>query len=172
MTSIKQLTKAIEDIAEFLNEPYEFTDTDTGEVTVRNQMWYPQKRILNGIAYTVTKALESADSFHAKAQMIARKASREHTGDEITELQLQKALDALERSTLQVQTLNAMKETAFSVYQKTTGEELRMSSLPRSEHKVDPANLSEAQKRARILLGTGEGNLAGGVDAAPWEAVA
>lgn len=171
MTSIKQLTKAIEDIAEFLNEPYEITDADTGEVTVRNQMWYPQKRILNGIAYTVTKALESADGFHAKAQMMARKAAREHTGDEITELQLTKALDALERSTLQVQTLNALKEVSFDTYQKFTGEELRMSTLPRTEHKVDENNLTEAQKRARALLGTGEGTQGGGIDANPWKAV-
>lgn len=171
MTSIKQLTKALGDIAEYLNEPYEYTDADTGEVTVRNQMWYPQKRILNGIAYTVTKALESADGFHAKAQMIARKAAREHTGDEITDLQLTKALDALDRSTLQVQTLNALKEEAFAVYQKYTGEELRMSTLPRTEHKVDNANLTEAQKRARAMLGTGEGTQGGGIDANPWKAV-
>lgn len=172
MTNVKQLSKAIETIAEFLNEPTERTDPETGEVTIVNAFWYPQKRILNGLAYTVTKALESADAFHSKAVMIARKAAREHTGDEISEEKLQKALDQVERATLQVQTLNRLKEVAFIVYQEQTGEELRMSALPKTEHKVDVANLSEAQRRARALLGTGEGNRGGGVDAAPWEAAA
>ena len=172
MTTVKQLSKHLEAIAEYLNEPVEYTDADTGEVTIRNMMWYQQKRVLNGIAYTVTKALESADAFHAKAVMIARKAAREHRGDEISEITLQKALDNLERATLQVTTLNAFKEVAFDTYRQATGEELRMSALPKTEHKVDEANLSDAQKRARALLGTGEGNRGGGIDAAPFEAAA
>lgn len=163
--TVKQLANAIDTIAEYLNEPVEYTDRDSGEVIERNELAFVQERMLNTLCYQATRTLEISVASQDKAAGKVRGALRSHAGDEISDEKLQGAMRWKERMDLQVSTVQELLETARERYTAHTGREFGAGRNITVAIKSD--NLSEAQKAAIAMLGEhAEGNNGGGVETA------
>lgn len=168
MTSIKQLANAINTIAEFMYEPIEKKDEATGEILVVNTLAYPQKRILNGLAYAARTSLDFAIKAQDEAKTRVQQAIRSHRGDEISEQKLERALDWKERLDVQVAALDQLCEQAIAAYSQHTGEDFKM---PVRIGKTETKFQSPALQRAKAMgLGDAETTMGGGVEVAEAEA--
>jgi hypothetical protein len=143
MTTINALTKAIDTIAEFMNEPMIKTDRDTGEQVEVNALAYAQRRLFNGICYSAALTLQSSTEQLDLATEKVRVAARAHRGDEISEQQLARAIDWADRMQIQVTTLNALLEVALEDAHLTYTQ-VSVSVVQPTSHKF--ARTSRAQR--------------------------
>lgn len=168
MTSIKQLATAINTIAEFMYEPIERKDEETGLIFEVNSLAYPQKRILNGLAYAACTSRDFAIKAQDEAATKVRLAIKSHRGDELSEVKLTRSLDWKERLDVQVAALDQLAEQAVLAYAQHTGEDFKM---PVRLGKTDSKFQSPALERAKAMgLGDGEQIMGGGVEVAAQEA--
>ena len=112
MTTTKALTKAIDTIAEFMTEMSQKQDRDTGQIIDVNLLGYAQRRVLNGIAYSAALTLQSTQQSYDEAVAKVRLAARSHRGDELSELQLQRAIEWAQRLEMQLAHLSELVEIA------------------------------------------------------------
>lgn len=163
MTNVKTLTKALNTIATFIYEPIQAKDEVTGELIEKNALAFVQKRILNGVAYSAALTLQQSQKMYDEAVAKVRLAARSHRGDEISETQLQRAIDWAQRLELQVATLDAFLEEAKAVYAQATGESF---AEPKQRTLVDRKFQSPAlEAAARFGINT-ETNMGGGIEVA------
>lgn len=167
MTTSKALTKAIETIAEFMTEVSEKQDRDTGQIIEVNLLGYAQRRVLNGIAYSAALTLQSTQSSYDEAVAKVKLAARQHRGDEISEVQLQRAIDWAQRLEMQMAHLEMLVEISSEVHERHTGEKF-VAPKPRvqTSRQFQSAAL-EAAKRFGIDT---ESAMEGGVEVAEAEA--
>ena len=163
----KQLTNAIDNIAEYFNEPTERRDNETGEITIVNQMGYLQGKILNGLCYNAnfqhSKSLEQQD----KAMREVTQLIRSHKGDEISETRLNQKLDWKERIDLQVEEVSEFLAIAEAAHLKHTGKPFAPATNVKSNPLPAPEFMTDAMKRAASMgVAKAEGNRGGGIDAA------
>jgi hypothetical protein len=166
MTTINALTKAIDTIAEFMNEPMIKTDRDTGEQIEVNALAYAQRRLFNGICYSTALTLQSSTEQLDLATEKVRVAARAHRGDEISEQQLTRAIDWADRMQIQVTTLNALLEVAEDSHLKHTGERFSRPTYKPQVRKDFQSAALESAKRYGIAVELVRG---GGVEVAAEE---
>jgi hypothetical protein len=166
MTSVAAMSKAINTIAEFMTDIEEY-QTKKGEIVRRNNLGYPQKRILNGICYAAASALQTSKVSHDEAVAKVRLAAKSHRGDELSEVQLQRAVDWAQRLELQISHLEAVLEKGMQHYEVHTGESF---SLPTSKPQVNRNFQSEALEAAKRYGIDTETTRGGGVEVASEEA--
>lgn len=145
MTSIKKLTSAIDTLAEFMNEPGKVWDAERREEIDGNVLHYPQKRILNGLAYAAVTALQFAEQRVDEQKRKIAEAVRSHRNDEISEQRLSRALDWMDNLNLQVAALTTFRDEAVEAYKRHTGEAF---SEPKARPQVDRKFQSSAMERA------------------------
>lgn len=120
----KKLEAALTVIAKF----FEDNQTNTDNKVV-NRLAYTQQRILNSICYGAAQSLDRTKrSTLPKAQDEVRQAVKAHRGDELSEVQLNRKLDWLERVNEQIAHLEAFAEAANAIYESATGERYTFSS--------------------------------------------
>jgi hypothetical protein len=167
MTTINALTKAIDTIAEFMNEPMIKTDRDTGEQIEVNALAYAQRRLFNGICYSAALTLQSSTEQLDLATEKVRVAARAHRGDEISEQQLARAIDWADRMQIQVTTLNALLEVALEdAHLKYTHERFSRPTYKPQVRKDFQSAALESAKRFGVDV---ELVRAGGVEVAAEE---
>ena len=167
MTTTKALANAINTIAEFMTEMSQKQDRDTGQIIEVNLLGYAQRRVLNGIAYSAALTLQSTQQSYDEAVSKVKLAARNHRGDELTELQLQRAIDWAQRLEMQIAHLEALVEVAAEAHEVHTGE-MFVAPKPRVAVKREFQSAAlEAAKRYGIDTET---TLGGGVEVAEAEA--
>lgn len=140
----KKLEAALTVIAKF----FEDNQTNTDNKVV-NRLAYTQQRILNSICYGAAQELDRCTrSTLPKARQEAADASRAHRGDELSELQLNRKLDWLERVNEQIAHLEAFAAAANATYEEATGQ--RYSYSPRTAAGSD-VRKTDALARAAAL---------------------
>lgn len=169
MTTVttKELTKAIDTIGKYMTEVKEQQDRESGEIVEVNLLGYAQRRVLNGIAYSAALTLQSTEQSYDEATAKVRLAARSHRGDELSEVQLQRAIDWAQRLEMQMAHLNELVEIASEAHYRHTGEKF-VAPKPRvqTERKFQSAAL-EAAKRYGVDAEAAQG---GGVEVAQAEA--
>lgn len=165
MTSVAAMSKAINTIAEFMTDIEEY-QTKEGEIVSRNKLGYAQKRILNSICYAAAMTLQTSKVSYDEAVAKVRLAVKSHRGDELSELQLQRAVDWAQRIELQISALEAMLEVAADVHERKTGERF---IAPKPKDTADRKFQSPALLAAKRFA-DGEMTLGGGVEVASEEA--
>lgn len=164
MTTIKQLTSAIDTLANFMNEPGKVWNAELREEVDGNILHHPQKRILNGLAYAAVTALRFAEQRVDEQKAKIAEAVRSHRNDEISEQRLSRALDWMDNLNLQVSALLTFKDEALEAYQRHTGEKF---IEPKERTFVDRKFQSEAMERAaKYGIANGELTQGGGVEVA------
>ncbi len=147
MTTTKKLTSALNTIAEYMFEPGKVWDKDLREEVDGNVLAYPQKRILNGIAYAACTALTFAEQRVDEQKTKINELIRSHRNDEISERRLAQALDYMDNLNLQVAALQTLKDEALDVYAAHTGEPFTTPVLkPRVDTKFQSAAMERAAK--------------------------
>lgn len=133
----KKLEAALTVIAKF------FEDNQTNaDNKIVNRLAYTQQRILNSICYGAAQSLDrTRRSTLPKAQDEVRLAVRAHRGDELSEVQLNRKLDWMERVNEQIAHLEAFAVAANAVYEMATGEKYTFSTpgAPSSDTKKTDA---------------------------------
>jgi hypothetical protein len=166
MTSVAAMSKAINTIAEFMTDIEEY-QTKEGQIVRRNRLGYAQKRILNGICYAAAMTLQTTKTSHDEAVAKVRLAAKSHRGDELSEVQLSRAIDWAQRIETQIAHLEQVLEKGMQHYEMHTGECFTTPTVkPQAERKFQSAAL-EAAKRYGI---DGEMTRGGGVEVASEEA--
>ena len=168
MTTTNAFRKALNTIADFITEPTTKVDHETGEEVVVNTLGYAQKRLLNGICYSAALTLKSSEEQLEQAVAKVRLAARSHRGDEISEQQLQRAIDWADRIQLQVTTMDSVLEQAEAVYKEHTGETFNRPSYKPAVRKDFQSSALESAKRYGVDT---ESDRAGGVEVAEEEGV-
>lgn len=164
MTTIKQLTSALNTLADFMNEPGKIWDSALREEVDGNILHYPQKRILNGIAFAAVTSLQFAEAKADEQRGKVRELLRSHRNDEISERKANQAMDYLDRLNLQVTALDAFATEAMEAYQRHTGEcFVAPKQKPQTDAKFQSAAMERAAKYGIIDT---ELTLGGGIDAA------
>jgi parvulin-like peptidyl-prolyl isomerase len=166
MTNINALKKAIDTIAEFMNEPMIKTDRDTGEQVEVNALAYAQRRLLNGICYSAALTLQSSTEQLDLATEKVRVAARSHRGDEISEQQLARAIDWADRMQIQVTTLNALLKALEDAHFTYTHERFSRPTYKPQVRKDFQSAALESAKRFGVDV---ELVRAGGVEVAAEE---
>jgi hypothetical protein len=169
MTTVKQLTNALNTIAEFAYEPTKVVDPETGLVSEEavNQMAFIQERMLNGICYQASNTLQATTRQYDLAKQKIMIAQREHRGDsEISERRLNNAIDWAERLELQMATLGSILETASEVFKKHTGKTF---TAPKKAPKVSSDFQTAALERAKRFNNV-ESTQGGGIEVTEEEA--
>jgi hypothetical protein len=164
-STFDSLTSALEFIANHLTEIQTKVDKD-GEVIEFNVLGYAQKRVLNGVAYSTALTLQSSKSSYDEAVQKVKLAIKSHRGDELSELQLQRAVDWAQRLEIQIAALEALLEVASDVHERKTGERF---IAPKPKDTADRKFQSPALLAAKRYA-DGEMTLGGGVEVASEEA--
>ena len=154
------LTSALDFIAETLSEIQIREDDDGSQIEV-NTLAYAQRRVLNGIAYSTALTLSSSEKSYDEAVSKVRYLTRTHRNDEISELNLQRAIQWCERLEMQIAALSDLLEVATEVHNRHTGEKFKFQPVVRAEKKFQTSALEAAAKYAN----PNETILEGGVDA-------
>lgn len=162
MTGIAELKKAFNAIANFMYEPM---IKDGEEV---NSLAYAQRRVLNGLCYSTSLTLSSSKEQLDQAAEKVRLAARSHRGDEISEQQLQRAIDWADRLQLQVTTLEAVLDFAAAAHLEHTGEKF---VAPVARKRADSSFQSKALDAAKRYGANAEAERNGGVEVAADEGV-
>jgi len=166
MTSVTAMSKAIQTIAEFMTEIEEY-QTKEGQIVRRNKLGYAQKRILNGICYAAAMTLQTSKTSHDEAVAKVRLAAKSHRGDELSEVQLTRAIEWAQRIETQIVHLEQVLEAATYRYEQHTDERFVTPTIkPQAERRFQSAAL-DAAKRYGI---DGEMTRGGGVEVASEEA--
>lgn len=120
-------------IAQMFNNPVQKIGPN-GEHETKNTMSYTQKMVLAGIARTLCYQLSlTKDRLDQGIKDLARR-QREHRGDEISEVALNRACDWVEQLELQEATLSDFLTETKSLYELWTGEQFvepEPKNLPR-----------------------------------------
>lgn len=167
MTTTKALTKAIDTIAEFMTEMAQKQDRDTGQIIDVNLLGYAQRRVLNGIAYSAALTLQSTQQSYDEAVAKVRLAARSHRGDELSELQLQRAIDWAQRLEMQMAHLSELVEIAAEAHERHTGEKF---VAPKARVQTNRQFQSAALEQAKRFGINAEHAMEGGVEVAQAEA--
>lgn len=118
--SEKQLAAALNVIARFFHE--EKTDPQSGEV--KNALAYTQGAVLNGICWKIDQLIaQTENETMPKAQDAARRAAREHRGDEISEAKLNSRLDWIDTLKEQLSIMQMYRHAALKTYEQHTGKD-------------------------------------------------
>ena len=166
MTSTAAMSKAINTIAEFMTDIEEYQTKD-GQIIRRNKLGYPQKRILNGICYAAAMALQTSKVSHDEAVAKVRLAAKSHRGDELSEVQLSRAIEWAQRIEFQIEHLEAVLEKGMQHYEMHTGE---CFTVPVSKPQVNRNFQSAALNAAKRYGVDTEMTRGGGVEVASEEA--
>ena len=112
----------LKEIAKLFNNPVQKIGPN-GEVETKNTMAYTQKMVLAGIARTLCYQLNlTKDRLDQAIKDLARR-QREHRGDEISEVSLNRACDWVEQLELQEHTLADFLTETKAMYLLWTGED-------------------------------------------------
>lgn len=167
MTTTKALANAINTIATFMTEMSQKQDRDTGQIVEVNLLGYAQRRVLNGLAYSVALTLQNSQQQHDEAVAKINFARRSHRGDELSDVQLNRAIDWAERLELQIAALEALLEVAAEAHEEHTGEKfVRPAKAAMVNRKFTTAALERAAKYGQLS----ETTMGGGVEVAQAEA--
>lgn len=164
-STFNSLTSALEFIADHLTEIQTKVDKD-GEVIEINALAYAQKRVLNGVAYSTALTLQSSKTSYDDAVQKVKMATKSHRGDELSEVQLQRAIDWAQRLEMQIAALEALLEVASDIHERKTGERF---VAPKQKDTVDRKFQSPALLAAKRFV-DGEMTLSGGIEVASEEA--
>lgn len=157
------MATAMQLIAGLFYDPYEHTDLQSGEVSVRNSLGFWQDGVLAGILYQLHSKLEySLQTTLPKAKAACQVAIRAHKGDEISETTLQRAVSWVQRLTDQVAFVQQVLVIAEDEYTLQTGKVYAYRSRATANADVvqTPAML------AAKALGIGVANVAAGFGSA------
>jgi len=156
------LIDALRTIAKELTDVRVRQDKD-GNPIETNILGFAQKRVLNGIAYSTALTLQRTqqDLDEAKQKVIV--AARSHRGDEISEQQLNRAVDWAERLEMQEAVLSNLLQVSMTVYEQATGDLFQIPSpKPQARRDFSTAAMERAKRFAvgseevRQTFGTGE----------------
>lgn len=146
---VEVMATAMQLIAGLFFDPYEKVDRQSGQVTTENSYGYWQDRALTGILYALHNGLEySVGTTLPKAQAAAQKAQRAHKGDELSELELNRACDWVERLQSQMAFVGKVLTVAEDEYTILTGKRYAYQSRAVANRDVVP---TAAMERARRL---------------------
>lgn len=121
-SEVQPLTAAFTVIASSFSEVGVRTDRETGEVTQVNSMAFVQKRILNGICYSLEATLAGSNEQLEKAAKRLNQIVRSYMGGEIEKKNLESAQSWVERLQVQLATVEDAYAQAKAVYEASTGE--------------------------------------------------
>lgn len=154
---IDAFTHHLAGIAEFFSDLHDKADRDTGEVVTINRLRFPQLIVLRGMADQLGYLVDKANETCAKAARQVDTAARAHTGDELSELQLERKVDWLETCKLQQLAVEAAYAKAVQVFEDRTGDLYEPRGQARNvaakPAPFDPSTLSPALQRVYALTG-------------------
>ena len=151
MTEIKKFEKALTAIATIYFEAYDHTDRD-GVVTERNRKGFVQDKLLNGVCYQLANAIDyTTERTLPQAKAAVQRAMRAHDGTEISELNLQRAVEWVQRLNEQLAFDTAMLETAKLVYTRATGKDFAYGRTARANEDVSETPAMAAAKALGIV---------------------
>jgi len=151
MTEVKKFMKALREIAHIYNETYEHTDRD-GVVTERNRKGFVQDKLLNGICYQLANAIDySTEKTLPQAKAAVQRTMRAHDGTEISEQNLQRAVEWVQRLNEQIAFDAAMLDAAKGIYQAYTGKDFSYGRTARANEDVVETPAMAAAKALGIV---------------------
>jgi hypothetical protein len=158
MTEIQKFTKYLEGIAAIYFEAYEHTDRD-GVVTERNRKGFVQDKLLNGICYQLANAIDySSNKTLPQAKAAVQRTMRAHDGTEISELNLQRSVEWVQRLNEQLAFDQAMLDAAKRVYTKATGKDFAYGRTARPNEDVAETPAMAAAKALGIVTNVAPGH--------------
>jgi hypothetical protein len=123
MTEMKKFQKALEQIAIVFTDPYEHVDQQSGVVETRNRMGFTLDKVLNAICYALANGADyTVQTTLPRAKESVQRALRAHKGDELSEVQLQRAVEWVQTLTAQLAHTDAAQRVAEDVYAEATGK--------------------------------------------------
>jgi len=141
----RDLAANLDALAEAMFEPGKVWNSDLKEEVDGNILHYPQKRILNGLAYAAVTSLRFAEERVDEQKRKVADAIRTHRNDEISEQKLNRAMDWMENLDLQVAVLTQFRDEAIAAYARHTGETF---AEPKPRTRVEGKFQSSAMERA------------------------
>jgi len=158
MTEIQKFTKYLEGIAAIYFEAYDHTDRD-GVVTERNRKGFVQDKLLNGICYQLANAIDySSNKTLPQAKAAVQRTMRAHDGTEISELNLQRSVEWVQRLNEQLAFDTAMLDAARQVYTKHTGKDFAYGRTARPNEDVAETPAMAAAKALGIVTNVAPGH--------------
>lgn len=157
VSEVQPLTAAFTVIASSFSEVGVRTDRETGEVTQVNSMAFVQKRILNGICYSLEATLSGSQEQLEKAGKRLNQIVRTYAGGEIDKKNLESAQSWVERLQEQVETVFNAYVQAKAVYEATTAEkyltatERKKLAMQELKTKATNPELAEAMRMLETL---------------------
>jgi hypothetical protein len=148
MTEINKLNAALNAIGSIFTEQYEHTDKD-GVVETRNRLGFIQDKLLNGICYQLANAADyTTNTTLPRAQSRVQRAMRAHDGTELAELELNGAIDWIDRLNEQLALTEEALRVAKEVYTRHTGNTFSYGRRPQMNEGIE---VSPAMARAKAL---------------------
>lgn len=140
----KHLAGALATIAAFFKD-----DVTTFQGTIRNELAYPQEKILNGICWAVVGQVQYTETVAIqKAKVELENAARDYQGNEITINQLQYKANRLKNYNYQLAHLKAFETVALAAYEQFTGNKY-VHKIGGSKNQTVEETLAETE----MLLG-------------------
>ena len=158
MTEIKKFEKAIAAIANVYFEAYEHTDRD-GVVTERNRKGFVQDKLLNGICYQLANAIDyTTNDTLPKAKAAVQRTMRAHDGTEISEQNLQRSVEWVQRLHDQLAFDTAALDAACRQYTIATGKDFAHTRRARTNEDIAETPAMAAAKALGIVTNVAAGH--------------